>query len=354
MRTALIALALASLATAARAESPDVLAIVVSGAGLPEDLDEDVGEPLAFTLGKEADRHFAFLPLEQARTALGYEGATSPGSCVFDSECLRKTRKQLGAARFIVVRLTAAGSEVELTVTRVTDAQVSDVSRTQRTPIRASEIINAARGLVLAVLEEKKATLVLTVNEADAIVTVGGAVLPAGKTRLEVAPGTYTVSVAKPEFVAFETSITCRAGEQCAVSASIFPVQKVQIPTEADPTLSRSLIISGWSAAGVGAVLTAVGIIYGLDAKNLEDELEASCAGQICDITRDEADSKREEGRQAARIFNGAGITGAVLLVAGITTAAVGHAIAPDFDASVDISPAYVPGGAGILTTVRF
>ena len=70
-------------------------------------------------------------------------------------------------------------------------------------------------------------------------------------------------------------------------------------------------------------------------------------------LTRAEADDKIAEGREAARIFNGAGITGMVLLVAGITTAAVGHGIAPD-ETSVEVAPVSMGDGYGLLGTVRF
>lgn len=340
-------------------ERPDVLVVIGAGSSLPDEFEDDVGEPLSFTLSKSKELAFAFLPMDRVRTELGYGGAMAPGSCVFDNECLRKTRASLGADRFIVVKLAGTEAEVDLTVTRITDSSVTDVSRTQKVQGGAAEVINVARGLAIEVLEERRATVVVTVNELDAIIEVGGVRLPEGKRRLEVKPGSYRITVSKPDFTPFETTLTCRPGEQCAASASIFPLRQDDLGGATNDTLSRSLVISGWSAAGVGAVLTAVGIVYGLRSQELSDELDAACIGtsaigrSVCDLTRSEADDKAAEGREAARIFNGAGITGMVLLVAGITTAAVGHGIAPD-DTSVEVAPVSMGDGYGLLGTVRF
>ncbi|MBT9558766.1 MAG: PEGA domain-containing protein [Myxococcales bacterium] len=340
-------------------ERPDVLVVIGAGSSLPDEFEDDVGEPLSFTLSKSKELAFAFLPMDRVRTELGYGGAMAPGSCVFDNECLRKTRASLGADRFIVVKLAGTEAEVDLTVTRITDSSVTDVSRTQKVQGGAAEVINVARGLAIEVLEERRATVVVTVNEPDAIIEVGGVRLPEGKRRLEVKPGSYRITVSKPDFTPFETTLTCRPGEQCAASASIFPLRQDDLGGATNDTLSRSLVISGWSAAGVGAVLTAVGIVYGLRSQELSDELDAACIGtsaigrSVCDLTRSEADDKAAEGREAARIFNGAGITGMVLLVAGITTAAVGHGIAPD-DTSVEVAPVSMGDGYGLLGTVRF
>jgi len=74
---------------AAASERADVLVVIGAGSSLPDEFEDDVGEPLSFTLSKSKELAFAFLPMDRVRTELGYGGAAAPESCVFDNEYLR-------------------------------------------------------------------------------------------------------------------------------------------------------------------------------------------------------------------------------------------------------------------------
>ncbi len=349
----LIAALVGSVARATEPVVPDALAVVVTGAGIPEDFETDIGEPLAFALGRGVEG--AFLPLDEVRTQIGYGGPASPGSCLYDDECLRAARGRLGARSFLLVRLAPAAQGLTVTVKQIGRDTFGDVSRSRVVALDVAEAINVATALVGEVTSAQFAVVVVSVNEPGARVEVEGRLLPDGVDRVEVAPGRIKVRVSKEGFSPYEGAHDCRAGETCAVAAALAAFRAAVVLPEPDESgLDDALIASGWSAVGVGALLSVVGVVLGLQADDLQAELEDACEGSVCTTTLNSAKGKVADGEALARdasIFYGVG--GAVA-AAGLITAVLGHTTSQWAEGTaVEVSP-WFGNTPGLSATVRF
>lgn len=333
----------------------DALAVITTGSELPEDLETDVGEPLAFALGRDTQKGYHFLPLDQVRTDIGYGGASAPGACVYDDACLRAAKARLGVRHFILVRLAPAPEGLSVTVKRIADAPSGDVSRSRTLGLDVADAINAASALVGEVVAIRRATVVVTVNEPGATIEVAGVQLAPGVDRVEVEPGLVKVRVAKEGFSPYEGEHTCRAGETCAVAASLAEYRDaIELPVpEADP-LGQSLVISGWSVFGGGVALAVAGMVLDLKAADLQSSLERDCEVTPCATTRASAESDVSRGEDLARnarILYGVG--GGVAAV-GLVTAVLGHTVHLwNADVQVDVG-AQLGRTPGINATIRF
>lgn len=353
---------IAAAPLAAADEPVDALVVVATGADMSAELAADTTEALHFSVAP--DTGLNFLPKEKVLGMLAYDGPMQPGSCIYDNECLRRTHKELGTRWFIVVRLSASGSGYGITVVRIAESAELDVAVNGESGHSAAELINKCRGLVVSAMKTPLATLVFSVNEQDATVEVGGKVVGQGSVTVEVRPGTYRVRITKEGFVPFDAKIACGADRQCIVPVNILPLQRVPDPEpdpEPDPgtpvpdNTPQILQITGWSAAGVGAAMTVVGVIFGVNAANNQSDLDAACADPQCSITRQDARAMANDGEQGATLFNAVGIPGMILLVGGVTTAVIGHIIEPETKQELEVTPALGLDGSVFLNArLRF
>lgn len=357
-----------NVAPSAWAQAPpphhDGLLVVAVGASVDAELIDDLTEGLHFaTKRAAAKRDFRFLPKEKVKSALGYLGPKSPGSCILDRECLRKAHKTLGTRFFLLVRLQPSDGRFQIVVTRIGEKAADDVVKDGSSPTGAANFMNAARSLILSSLEDPRITLSLSVNEKGAAIEVGGKVLTG--TTIRVRPGRYRIRVTKEGFVPFEASVDCVAGQPCVVPANIFRSPTIPTrptdPRPTDPTadpVPRILQITGWSAAGLGVALTITGIVFGAQSSSALSELEDACASGVCTLSRGDAEDKRSKGEDGATLFNALGIPGMILTAGGLATAIVGHVLAarsPGSKGDVEVTPAIGPGGTTLLMTrIRF
>ena len=361
MRPTLIAVSFLCFAAipASATEPADVLLVLATGADAGEELAGDVNEALSFAIARE--KEMVFLPKEKVMGEMDYESPTKPGNCVFDNACLRKVKEKLGARWFIVARLALRDGGYQITVTRIADSADEDVSRAKPSPAGAASVINTTRGLVLGSLKQPMTTLVLSVNIPDALVEINGVKRGEGPTSVAVKPGRYKIRVSKEGYTPFEATITCAADRQCVVPANIFevPVNNLN-PDPRVPTVDSTpkiLQITGWTAAGIGLVMGGVGIAYGVQAKSLQNRADKACSSNPCGGSlenRADAEQLQREGQTAAKLFNGVGIPGLILLAAGTAVAVVGHVLEPETGAEVEIQPSFGPGGAYVNTVIRF
>ncbi len=346
-------------AIAAQDKPKDALVVLATG-DVSEELAEDVTEAISFSIQKE--KKLAFIPKEAVTAKLGYTGPNSPGSCLFDNECLRRVHKALKTRYFVAARLSREGAGYKISVARIADTAASDVLVAATVPDSASDVINRTRALVVESLKNPLATFVFSINEPDALIEVGGKAVEKGKKRVQVKPGMYMVKVSKEGFQPFEAKLRCEAKRQCIVPVNLLPKRKITIEDPKLPPKSNLpfiLQVSGWSAAGVGAVMTGVGIAFGAQSASAQQELEDACPtpNSPCTIGRDEATQLRDDGDTGAGLFNAVGIPGMILLTGGIITAVVGHVIddpTPDTKGKVEITPSLAPGGARIDAIIRF
>jgi hypothetical protein len=337
--------------TASSAVTPtDALLVVGIDPQLEAELADDVTEAVSFAVGDAAPgRTFNFFSKERIKAELDYRGPRKSGGCIFDNECLRRAHQRLRTRTFVLGRIKRVPAGYHIVLTRIDLDRRLDVTRQATTPESPAALINKVRALLVESLSEAPASLLLRVSESDAIVAIGGRDVPKGVREIEVEPGMHHVSIVKPGFVDFSVDIPCRAAERCVVSATL---QKE--PEPIDPALSKGLIAGGWSAVGVGVVLSTVGIVYGLRAQSIDDELATECIGAVCQGARADAETRAADGQQATRVSNGAGITGLVLVVGGVATAIAGHALSVDVEGDVHISTSFTSGGAYLNAAFDF
>jgi hypothetical protein len=356
-------LLLCLVAPAAAQDKPRDALVVLATGDVSGELAEDVTEAISFSIAK--DKGMNFLPKEAITAKLGYVSPAEPGDCLFDNQCLRRIHKELKTRYFIAARLQRSGGGYKITVVRVAHAASGDVVEAAAVPDSASDVINKTRALVVASLKVPMATFVFSVNETDAIIELGGKKVGTGNTSVRVKPGTYSVKVSKPGFQSFQAKLRCDARRQCIVPVNLIP-KRVDPgpgpgPGKTEPSNTPMILqATGWSAAGVGAAMTVVGVVFGLQASDAQSQLEAACpiAGQPCSIDRAAAQGLQDDGDQGSSLFNAVGIPGMILLGGGLITAIVGHVIdtpAAEGEGKVDILPTWIPNaGLGVNATFRF
>lgn len=340
----------------------DALVVLATGQDVDMELAGDVTEAVSFALARDKETGWSFLPKEQIIARLGYTSPEKPGACLFNNECLRKIHQDLKTRRFVLVRLEKREGGYRVILVRVADSAGQDRTASAEIPGAVADVINRVRGMALESMKEQVARFVFSVNEKDATVEVGGKEVGHGSVTINVKPGSYKVRVHKPGFVTFEATLRCTANQsQCVVPVNLVPEREhvpdpgpgPQLPPDNTPFV---LQVSGWSAVGVGLVMTTVGIVFGLEASRTQDDLNAACSGQPCSLTRPDARAKLQEAEDAASLFNGVGITGIVLTAVGAAVAITGHVLdtTDEGKGSVDVSPAFGPDRVMLNTTIRF
>lgn len=333
----------------ALADAPkDVFVVLGTGEAVSEELAEDVTEALAFSIAQE--KGLSFLPRELLLSKLQYTDPTSPGTCLFDNECLRRVHETLGTRWFVLARLARRGDDYKVTVIRIGDSAATDSIKAASVPGGAADVINKTRGMVVASLRKSVTTFVVTVNEPDAVVVFNGKEVGKGSTTVKVKPGAYRIVVRKEGFTSFDAKLECAAERQCIVPVNILPKRTLPIdPVPGD--LSGTLVVTGWSVAGVGVAMTAMGIAFGLQAADAQSRLDGACPtpGEVCSLANSVAEDLHAEGETGSLLFNTVGIGGMILAAAGLVTAIAGHAMTPAPSEKVDVTPTLGPNGTVML-----
>jgi hypothetical protein len=340
----------------ALAEPPpqDVFVVLAVAPGDSPELANDVTEALSFALSQDEGQALNFLPKERVIEQLGYASPDQPGTCIFDHECLRRVHKELGTRLFVVARLESTEERHDITVVRITESAELDVVTSARTAASTADLINRTRTLASIALRPPKIMLVISVNESEASIEVDGLPVGIGSVTLEVEPGVQQVRVSKPGFHPFEREVPCAAGAPCVLPVHLQSTQPNLVTGGAAMSTPEILQMTGWSVAGVGAVMSVVGLIYGVDATQASDDFESACRTVPCTMTRAEAQALASEGQTGATVFNSVGIPGLVLLAGGVATGVVGHWLESK-DATLTVVPlSGTRSGWGVVGTLRY
>lgn len=216
-------------------------------------------------------------------------------------------------------------------------------------------------------LEEKVASLALSVEPEDAVVMVGGEnkEVVSGKPVL-LNPGIHEVVVSKDGHEPYETKITLVSGERKGIEVKLEKIEKPPPPTdEPKPVLKLSWpgLYIGAGAAGVLAIAASItgGLVLASKKKMLDaaDDCENTTSSDTCPEAYDYRD--RAQGLKIATnvlwaLAGAALVTGVVLMLTG----------QPDLDKEdggesmdepeegldaldVSLSPLLAPGQGGML-----
>jgi hypothetical protein len=294
----------------------------------------------------------ALLGLERTRQLLG---------CADDQGCMADLAGALDSDRLL------AGSLTILERTSLLSGRLLDVKRS-RTLARASatlldateaELVDAARRLAHEALTGKRldtsGVVRLTVDRPGATVTLDGKA--AGQTPLQgtirVLEGPHAITVQKPGYVRWSTTVSVAAGQTVPVEVDLIPIQLLG-------EQARSRLWSwGWVATGVACAAAASGTWFGIQASKTHDEYQAA-------TTRSKANDLADQARSQAMVANVSwGVAGASALAAGylLTSAMVEDARAatpPEPRPVEKMGPpmaagaAPLPGGALVTLGGRF
>jgi hypothetical protein len=224
----------------------------------------------------------AILGLERTRRMLG---------CTEEQGCNAELATVVEADRLVAGSLTLLERTALLTVRFIDVRKNQTIARTTGTLVDATqaELVDAARRLAHeAVTGEKVDTtgsLKITVSRAGADVTLDGRSLgdsPVAAQR--VLEGPHTVTVQKPGYVRWSTSLPVKAGQEATAHADLVPLQLL-----GESARSR-LWTWGWVSAGVAVAGAAGGIYFGKQAdaqhRKYVDATERSAAVDFHDKTK--------------------------------------------------------------------
>lgn len=324
LRVCLFGLGFLSLSGRLLADQPKPvdLALVVFSGAIPENIEiDDVGSPLGFALGQLKDASFQDQYMA-SQFLTDYKSNTEPGSCIYDSTCLRKVRKDKGLRHFFVAKADfQAGGQVKVTILRITDSIVTDTEVSKVVSATASSIVNLIKAVVTESLEAEA-----TAPKPDSQPVINVEPLPV-KPVVKIPPPEPHPPLLPPNLITDSPS----------------------------PRPGRNLIITGWTLVGVGAVLAGVGTYYGVQASKIETDLNENCGpNTLCPYTSTEASDLSDDMKTDGLLFNSLGIPGWVMVAGGLATAISGHVLATETHGVVEISPVLTPESAMLFSTVRF
>ncbi|HIA02931.1 MAG TPA: PEGA domain-containing protein [Myxococcales bacterium] len=303
----------------------DAFVSLAVGDAISQELADDVTEAVVFAVGSQ--KKLNFIPKEQLQQGLGYKSPSHTGNCVFDNECLRTLRKKLTIRWFIIARLSADGPNVKIVMSKIGSSGALDVQATAITPNGASDIINKVRTLLLQVIKQPVATLSISPGSPDAAVFIDDKAVGNGDLQIEVTPGPHDVRVTRDGYSPFTINIECSANAKCVVPVKLgkaIVVPEAKISTSAhDPGYIWR--IAGWTSTGVGSGLIIMAAVAAANVSSLEKELNDACATTPCNISKNDATSKTEEGQQSALIANIGGVIGGLLLAGGVAAVVLGY-----------------------------
>jgi hypothetical protein len=246
----------------------------------------------------------ALLGLERTRQLLG---------CTDDQGCVADLAGALDSDRLLAGSLTILERSALLSV-RLLDVKKSrTLARANATLLDASEreLVDAARRLAHEALTGKRldtsGVVRLTVDRPGATVTLDGKAV--GETPLaqavRVLEGPHAITVQKPGYVRWSTTVSVAAGQTVPVEVELIPIQLLG-------EQARSRLWSwGWVATGVACAAAASGTWFGIQASRSHDEYQAA-------TTRSGAIDLADQTRTQAMVANVSwGIAGASAIAAG-------------------------------------
>ena len=228
----------------------------------------------------------ALLGLERTRQMLG---------CTDDSGCMAELAGALDSDRLLSGSLTILERTSLVTVRLIEVKKSRTLARVTATLLDATEpeLVDAARRLAHEALTGKKldttGVLRVAVDRPGATVTLDGRAL--GESPLKESPrvleGPHTVTVQKPGYVRWSTTVQVPAGQTVPVEADLVPIQLL-----GEAARSR-LWTWGWVSTGVAAAAGASAIWFGAQSRASHDDyVKATTRSQAVDLasqTRNQA-----------------------------------------------------------------
>jgi hypothetical protein len=210
-----------------------VLDLVVQGSAAKE-----LGRALADVAAAEASRVGGFAVLSQGDVVaqLGVEKSRQMLGCAEDESCMLEIAGALAAERLLAGSVTLVDGTYLLSIKQVDARKARSIARagdTLKAPTQA-ELADAVRRLAHEVLTGRKldttGVVRIEVEEPGAAVVLDGRAL--GLSPIEggqrVLEGTHRITVTKPGFVTWESTVTVTAGVTVPVSATLVPVAAIE------------------------------------------------------------------------------------------------------------------------------
>lgn len=181
---------------------------------------------------------------------------------------------------------------------------------------RASDIVGAAQRRV-AELKKRVGALRIDVRERPGLaIMVDGGDVPASTAgrAFYVTAGSHTIDVRAPGAEPQQVSVLVEAGKQLDVTIAL----RARVAALSGDPVGAEARRGGspwpWVFWGVGAAGLAVGVAYGIDARNKRDALKQDCPGDICPPEREQ---QLLDGKFAARVSTEGFAVGAAGLALG-------------------------------------
>lgn len=293
----------------------------------------------------------ALLGLERTRQMLG---------CADDQGCQADLAGALDSDRLLAGSLTILERSALLTV-RLLDVKKSrTLARANATLLDATEheLVDAARRLAHEVLTGKRldtsGVIRVTVDRPGATVTMDGKALgttPLAET-VRVLEGPHAITVQKPGYVRWSTTVAVAAGQTVPVTADLIPIQLL-----GEAARSR-LWTWGWVSTGVAGAAAVSGVVFGAQAHRSHQDYErATSRTQAVDL----ADKSRTQSLVAnvswgVAVAAGAG-AGWLIFSAMVEDARAATPVEPrppEKGPAIAAGALPVPGGAVVTLGGRF
>jgi PEGA domain-containing protein len=246
----------------------------------------------------------ALLGLERTRQMLG---------CTDDQGCMADLAGALDSDRLLAGSLTILERSALLSVRLLDVKRSRTLARANATLLDATEreLVDAARRLAHEALTGKRldttGVVRIAVDRPGATVTLDGKAL--GESPLREAPrvleGPHAITVQRPGFVRWSTTVSVAAGQVVPVEVDLIPIQLL-----GEQARSR-LWTWGWVSTGVAGAAAVSGAVFGAQARKSHRDYEQA-------TTRSQAVDLADQTRTSAMVANVSwGVAGVAAVGAG-------------------------------------
>lgn len=255
------------------------------------------------------------------------------GCSVESPSCLKQVANEVEARVLIHGLVRKQGEktyQIEINIYDVANAQM--INRLTKTLPDTSDPVGGFRKEIESFFAEERG---VTETRLQVGASVDGAqvridAVYVGVAPLErkgLAPGTYAIQVAHPDYQVWETRVELGAGDDQRVWAQLVPVaaQSPAVLVEPDapttvvveerpapPPRERRVNWGAWSALGVGALSLGTAVGFGIALEGVEQKVEdEAAAGSLTEARYQELFDRGKNLELAHRILLGVGVVGA-------------------------------------------
>lgn len=350
--------------------SPVLAVVAVLAAAGPKTAIVDVDAPdLMMGLGAQVTRalvteaqnqKFDLVTPDQLREKLDAKRYDSLKKCGGKVACVAQELESLGIKRAVVGQLTRDEKNYVLKLWLLDLSNLSVIADVDRSILiaarRFQKDVEQAVPPLLRGEREARGTLSLTVNLADAQVSVNGEFMGTPPLTLNLKPGKYEVKVERNKYLSITRLLGVEANQEThgdfklllkpgeVPDEQIVPVLTKK--TDAAPTTVVTLSPLTWVLGSAAIAAGGTGLVFGLIARDQESSLRAGFdpATSVYQGTRAQA---LEQNRNALVANVAFGIAGAALagtIVSGII----------DGTHAVQVAPVVTPNGAAVTVGGSF